>query len=814
VRFQDEMNTYNVKNYFTDIDSCLFFPIKNYNDAGEEISIFEHFSSNFLPKNESIVVKINFFYSFRDLSYLFGNTICQYCTLRFPKNRNNFIVQKNKIDGSFEYNANIKIVLKDSYGWSSKGGFKKLCSTLGINGLYKNNCELYKASMEKYFETEEDTLKFVNYSINDIVLLEKVRQQMPVFINRITKSVLEKELFTEEKIPDSIGSIVANIVEEFIFKHFDQYNLRKQFQVENTKWGIRITYKNPEKVSTLLGGASVKSFFYKNSRHTGILNSIVQGGRTYNERPEEFLIQNVADLDITSCYSTALTDFSIPIGLPTIKAFYDPKQRITLKQFLEENGSELVDNFYTITISGKLSFTQTLLYSKDIQSKEIVKKLNKILSDFDDEITEEVTGDYCVLKKELFNTIITSDILNALQKICSSQELNEIMNCQVETAAYYKKSDMMGPEEFIQQLQKQSFDESYSYSDESSEIKDTRPRCWTPIPLKELVQPLKDLRTHHKNLVKQGIDIDENQGMQELIKLLSNTIYGVLASPYFSIGNTIVANNITARARLAIWMTSRSIQGFQSITDGCMYQPDHLLMLNATKYCGQKPSLSTLSDNDKLKRHRSIRKTSLGNLDWTPVFTREKELEDYPNMDILMNTHIKEFWKEYDLVIPYDFEHKIAGIAVKLFYIKKSHYVYLDRYGKITYKIRGLNPNSENPLPIYIQFATSLLTGNFTKIHSLEHMETRIAKISDHLCSKTKDIIVFPGYLVQEVKKCKITNSDFSSDTLKEHHQKKKYEKDYASLLLNSETIQDITNILEYRVFENTKTSKNLQKNP
>jgi DNA polymerase elongation subunit (family B) len=50
---------------------------------------------------------------------------------------------------------------------------------------------------------------------------------------------------------------------------------------------------------------------------------------------------------------------------------------------------------------------------------------------------------------------------------------------------------------------------------------------------------------------------------QEFFKLIINSIYGVFASKYFNIGNVILANNITARARLNIWFASRPLLGIQ-----------------------------------------------------------------------------------------------------------------------------------------------------------------------------------------------------------------------------------------------------------
>jgi hypothetical protein len=53
----------------------------------------------------------------------------------------------------------------------------------------------------------------------------------------------------------------------------------------------------------------------------------------------------------------------------------------------------------------------------------------KIMNESDSLIPENVSGEFVILERELKNTIITSDLLNALRKTCSLQELNEILNC-------------------------------------------------------------------------------------------------------------------------------------------------------------------------------------------------------------------------------------------------------------------------------------------------------------------------------------------------------------------------------------------------
>ena len=55
-------------------------------------------------------------------------------------------------------------------------------------------------------------------------------------------------------------------------------------------------------------------------------------------------------------------------------------KKITIKKFLKTHEYELVDNLYTITITGKLIFEQTLLYSKLISTEKLDRRISELLN--------------------------------------------------------------------------------------------------------------------------------------------------------------------------------------------------------------------------------------------------------------------------------------------------------------------------------------------------------------------------------------------------------------------------------------------------
>jgi DNA polymerase family B len=469
---------------------------------------------------------------------------------------------------------NYKIELVDRFGWSARGGFTNLLNMLNIRNPYKNLCDENKSAMENYLENKMEVLKYVNYSINDVVTLSKTSWSMCRFINEILSDIgLDEFKFYPSIIPPTYGAMVAKILEVYIQNYFEKQNLKEFFKQMNKQMGISKYYQKKktknqkeskkDKISNLISGGSIASITHLHCNGSGILSAIIQGGRTTNERWWEYALNNTFDLDFSGCYGSALNKFDLLIGLPTVISFTTEQKGMTFKEFLEEYGKELVPNKYTITISGELDFHQSLLYSKIITAAKMQKKIKDILDEEDSQIVEEFSGDFVILERELVNTIITSDILDALTKICSLQELKSIYNCNVVSAIFYKKSDYHSdPKEFLKSLTHTS--DFYYYNVTNQSYSDERSRTWTSIPLNGFIQPLITLRKEKKKLMKDATNDDEKRkydGLQYLIKTIVNTTYGVLASPYFQVGNIVVANNITARARLAVWMSSRTFLG-------------------------------------------------------------------------------------------------------------------------------------------------------------------------------------------------------------------------------------------------------------
>jgi hypothetical protein len=753
----------------------------------------------------------------------------------------------------------------------------------------KTSLDKFKTCMEKCFDTAEMTETFITYAINDVVALKGISKQMTFFMNDIIHDLeihnsknkkynsTTNRLFTMENIPSSNGALVGELLKAFLTSYFAKLNLGEEFLKANQLWAVDKNLKSnrklsekpkkqkrigdtetgdsdiekeysfggsKDKVSSLIGGCSAKSFLNINRRDTAIYNALTQGGRTYSEEPQEYIHKNTFDVDIASCYPTALRVLEYPIGLPTKVAFVDRQKKMTFREFLDIYEKELVNGLYTITISGKLTFSQTLLYSKLTTSSGISESFEKN----DDDQNDIGSGDFLILTNELVNTHITSDVLEVLRKCCSTSELREIYSCIVETAIFYKKSDRRSPEHFFEELGTHDRNKTYYYETKIDAIVDKRPKIWTSVPLKDLFDPLIKLRKEKKELFNKKINTQENKGKQLLIKNITNTIYGVIASPFFEVGNTILANNTTAKARVYIWLTSRCMRGIQCITDGFQYQPSKILAFKR-KYT-RKPSLSVLSNYKKLEKNRSIKMTSLGDIDWDPLFAMEKELNELPPIDNAINAHVDDFLKPYNLKIPYNLEHKIENIALKTFSIKKAHNsnhllrkenltqetkekVEIIRHENVdkivSHKYRGNSPGSPGLMdrgggaysketPIFYRMSYCLFWEITIEIESLESYEKRIISIQDYQNSKKneglteiflpgntiwlkKNEILLPGDTIWKKKIFRLTNQDLRCRNRKEWEMLKKNPIDYASMIPLGVPIskKDIEQILDKR---------------
>ena len=250
-------------------------------------------------------------------------------------------------------------------------------------------------------------------------------------------------------------------------------------------------------------------------------------------------------------------------------------------------------------------------------------------------------------------------------------------NCKVVSASFYKKSNFIADkDEWIKKIKEE---ENCKYYVNQDSLIDDRTRAWCAIPLHDLVEPLLTIRSEFK--------AKNDKNKEQFYKNIINSLYGVLASRYFSVSNTILTNNITDTVRTQIWMLSRPLNAIQTITDGCSFELNNIFQLK--KKIDKKPGLATLSNLEKLKNHRSIKAMSLNGLDWKTILN-ERDSFYIDNINDYVTKHCDEFWQHYDLKINYNLIHKMEHLSFEMYTFKKTNYMLKNINGEVLVVIRGL----------------------------------------------------------------------------------------------------------------------------
>ena len=400
------------------------------------------------------------------------------------------------------------------------------------------------------------------------------------------------------------------------------------------------------------------------------------GGRCHNAQPWDYRVENGADIDLKSCYGSALSKLTYPVGLPTVLGFTANQKRITLKQFLKRFEAELVDDLYTITVNGTLPKTsQDLIYSKVVGQTEINKAMACPVetTNIEGEVSK-IPGNFGIAQKEIKNGIITSDILKIIRQVGNNKEINEYMSLEVESAVFYKASDRIeSHQEWVDVIN----NDNGELIIKDNDVLDSRSRAWYGYSLEKFVGKLVKKRNELKAEGK-ATGNSSKIAFQNLLKTIQNTLYGDLVSPFFLNSNVVVGNVITAKARVGSWMVEKSLNCRQIITDGGFYTPSKVCWI---KPGAKLPSLSTFADmknwEDKKNYHRKY--VPMGGKDWDQVFKNLDQLDNKKlakEFDELAIAHINQFWEPYNLKLDYEVEHKEDNFFKVAGYWNKGHYCF------------------------------------------------------------------------------------------------------------------------------------------
>lgn len=778
-----------------------------------------HSNNQYLDK---IIFTTNvfFFYAIKDISIAFGPEYI------LDKINTNKINQNRNISGKFKINQMYKnienvfnITLKDLSGLTN-GGLDGFAKEYGVKGKLKTLDE-YKINMAE--PLVKMPIIFLEYAFNDVIILEETFELVLSSFNNILKDIFkEKEYkFTHSNINTTIGSLVNKLFNYYfnnVYLKNDPFNYIALAKVsilnplnKNYKRNlelIRIVIENPGRVnleklqkedSKLFNEIDLmcrnKSNFsiyayqycsnkfltkqsYNSNLYTAALAS-VSGGRTSNERPNEYSILHGCDIDISGAYASVLEEIGIPLNSPKIFSTSENQEQITLGEFLTKNKKDLDNDYFKILVSGKLSFEQNILFSR-IESKEVLQKAIKINNWHDEAKQAQRTS--ALIRNEIYMGTITNDMLKTLRKVCSTQELKEIYELKVQSALFYPETKKLSFEDFIEECLNCTGE--FGYDQQKETIFDNRTNCWCLLPFKEFMSKLRKLRSEYK---KNPLTFHLNNA----IKLVINTLFGILASIFFSINNALLGDIITTRIRCNVWLLTTPLGSSQCITDGAAF--DLTTTLNFKENSTIKPSLNYLSNYYSLQKHRSMELKPLNNINWPNYFEKIKENINLSEINELAMNHVKKFWSNYDLEV--NFETEIKYLFKNGAYLSKTFYYYqaynIDKSEYEEYfKIRSFRKSKELEFQYPIYYLLKYISENqqninYNKIPYIipnegKYQNVKLLKISSYKEEREKSFKNYqklklnPGDAIIKEIQFKMSNDHFFVYTLEEHKKRTK----------------------------------------
>jgi hypothetical protein len=725
-----------------------------------------HFSTN-----------IYFYFSLKDLNISLGS---QNMKDIYTGKKKSTLKQYNSVQGSFDvlldqfrHNVSFSVKLKDLFGINTQG-LQSLAESYEIDFKKSALLEPFKSEMTKALSLYP--LEFENYALEDCLVLEPILEKYVFSSNNILKEVFyiedETAFYSLKSIPLTVGYLVYSFYKKFldykVFKN-DPYlklaiyssgvlnPLSKTYNQNLDALALLKEYKTLEslkscskehfdQLSILLKNKDIwkyfpwqfcsTKFFQEISHNTSLLSlSFVSGGRITNERPLECYSENGCDIDISSAYGSVLEKIGLPLGKPRL-LYYTPNQRkfLSLKQFLKKYPCN--SDYWKVVVEGSLTFDQDFLFSRIISDNFFSRKLD----DFDekDPSTYSSKGSFALLRRQLQNATITAPLWDLLKKVSTSKELAEIYKLKVTSAVYYDKKDCLSTIEELADTFLSNQKKERSLNDSLLEFETYK---WIDLGFSSFISTLIKKRFELKKL-------NLNKSLQNTIKLIVNSFYGILCSPFFDVNNILVSDLITSTIRKRIWMMSKSLNLFINVTDGGFFSLDHVLTYNK-----KKPGLSAFSNIPESLKKSILRTKSLGDKEKNYFKNMFSNLEGKDNtllkndISSFSKKHMLDFWNPYELDIDFDLE--VKEIYLKASYLFKAHYMFknfdfnLNKWSDTPYyKIRGYKFNEyfEIQNPIY-DLLNHILKNGFNSLKQSYNVYTGIYK--------TKKLIKYRSWKLQ-----------------------------------------------------------------
>jgi hypothetical protein len=515
----------------------------------------------------------------------------------------------------------IRIAYYDTCGIHGPANYAGLCEATGIELIYKDTLSQKDKEdmLSVYVKKPTD---FDNYALGDLYNYDALKNNAKNF-----KQIYEILGISDYYVPPklTIGSTIKDIFRGIIGKTFDIQGK-----------------KEIDKLVDLVCKSANANHLKTQIETTRCLNAKVRGGRCYNNKPLLAAIAGVlCDIDISGCYGEGQRNQLYPFGIPMIYDYrWDEQNKLmTLRKFLKKHGDELVPGLWQAVVSTKqpLKYRQDFLQSWILPPKlEDIKNM-KVDSDIQGSDLEELDnwlnkgcGEIKLFNHEIINGLITHDFLEWLDNVCSPQQKTELLdNLLISTVIFYPLSERVdSADELLEKLRKfEGKNECKgSIKKGDSEVINTHKKChsWYAVNMGDML--ITKLLVERKKYPKKS-------PLNTLLKLCINTLYGDMVSPYFKESNVIVGNNITARARALAWYMEKGLGGFQSITDGCVFDLNKVPFNGRRKLSGEN-TVNTHRYYDRNLEYKPLEGESITMESWDLVEVEKDKFELRPTLKI------------------------------------------------------------------------------------------------------------------------------------------------------------------------------------
>jgi len=551
----------------------------------------------------------------------------------------------------------LEITVHDSSALHGIASLSNLAKNTGTELAFKDN--FTSEQKEDMLHQYQNSYKsYVDYAMGDLAVSEIMKNNANKF-HLIWEALAVNQYF---KTPvKTIGSTVSSIFGGKIASLFE--GVYNETLSDKELDLILDTYTRP----------ASSEFLIENETTTRGLLAKVLGGRCFNNRPLNTVSKGVlCDIDISGCYGEGLRGQLYPMGKPTIIEY--PKLSktngyLTLREFLNLYKKELVAGLWQLWFSVSDDRTNalnpkplTLVSSQDyFSSYTPPKKWSEIESDEDHQDSQnwlELPDHTKIYSHQIVNSVMTHDGLQWLENICSRPLRNQILdNSIVICAEFYPASQRVDSVEELHALtlQHTALNTSELVQNEVLEIQNIDRECrkWFAVELGVLmVNTLLIERKKHP----------KKDPLNTLFKLCTNTLYGVMVSKYFKCSNSLVGQNVTARARSMSWCLEKGLHGQQSITDGAVFD------LNRVAYA--KPRQKLNDTNCTSTNRFTERELQQKQVIYRPLngFTRINWLEDDRLLVHAANGSnvysVSEFRKLVDVLALQHLQNQFAGLDI------------------------------------------------------------------------------------------------------------------------------------------------------